>query len=1226
MANLKEYQIKINGIQETINAVDSLNKQLETLESRIKALEGKAVNISSGGGSKSETSEKAKLEEQIAKNAEKIALARTEEYKALLMQKQILKEINNEQKASIAGDKLGDHSYNLNTMAGMKERLRDIKSAMQTTDINSDMFQQLTKEAGELNSKLKELEQNYGQFGRNVGNYANGVTEGIKNAKQELRELKTELQNLSVKKDRGIITPEEEERLKSVTNEYAQLKSSVEDAGKPMDNLMDTMQSIVAIAQTAKGFSAFFDIDEAKFQQTVQKLVALQNMMQGIQTLSKQMQTGEGIGAIFVGLDNFAVKAQNGSKALQGLGKAATFASTAIKGIGKAFVWLQVAMVAWDVIKGFFESTENEAPRAVNRMQELANTMKEMRNTYIDAQISNQNLASRLSHLQIAYKNTNDELKKTTILKEAAKEFKNLGIQVNSVNQAQKILVDKGQDVIDMIREQGKVAALSALRMEAYQKSFKMLMEDGYDVKAASILAGYNGMVQQFDKLIDESNTKIAEYQKKLGIKDGGNSAKSDSRVKAEEVIQELTLKLMQDGLRKKLIQLDNEKNKTLAKVKGTEEQKLHIIKQYNELALKEVKDYSDKVQKELKSYSDNIKQTKDDLEMMNIELLRSNTQQGYESIIYDFEAELAYFKNFLKVVDDAGYEIVDKYGFLEQIQKAYYNNYIERLIEFEDREHQLALTAAAISKEQAEKAAKEEFDAQYKKREELLETIEELDKRILENGDKMSAEELNNLKEERDKLLKEYGEYYQNAIQAENNFTEKMCLIENQYLNDINEINLKSFDEKDKIYHRYYDGILKTYDSFLESLRRRDSSQPTRNSAGFFNLTTEKSNIKQNIEDAKALLSGLSKSFMEVEQKYKDGIITKEVAESTLYNISILENEVEEELKTFRNKLADNFASWWTEYDRYVQAVGQATNSILSSLSDITNNKYDKLIDEQEKYIDKFSDLLDKQKEKTQQYADAVNNIEGELSDARGDRRQQLIDQLNAEMAAQRASLEQEKRIEKEKEKAEHRKEQLEYDQAVARKKMDEAQALINGVMAASMAAVNRWPLPALPMIALATATAAAQYAAVRSQYIPKPSTYADGGVIQGKSHRDGGVPVMGGRAEVEGGEFITNKVTTANNTDLLQFINSKRKRVDISDLIDFYSSGKPSKNITGIRTKFADGGQLPLLRNDISMNDRILAAIEDYSNKPTVVQVVDIIDRTQKLNEVKVISGLEV
>lgn len=1183
MANIKEYVLKINGIQETINAVDSLNKQLETLESRIKALEGKAVNISSGGGSKSETSEKAKLEEQIAKNAEKIALARTEEYKALLMQKQILKEINNEQKASIAGDKLSDHSYNLNTMAGMKERLRDIKSAMQTTDIDSDLFKQLTKEAGELNSKLKELEQNYGQFGRNVGNYANGVTEGIKNAKQELRELKTELQNLSVKKDRGIITPEEEERLKSVTKEYAQLKSSVEDAGKPMDKLMDTMQSIVAIAQTAKGFSAFFDIDEAKFQQTVQKLVALQNMMQGIQTLSKQMQTGEGIGAIFVGLDNFAVKAQNGSKALQGLGKAATFASTAIKGIGKAFVWLQVAMVAWDVIKGFFESTENEAPRAAKRMQELANTMKEMRNTYIDAQISNQNLASRLSHLQIEYKNTNDELKKTTILKEAAKEFKNLGIQVNGVNQAQKILVDKGQDVINMIREQGKVAALSALRMEAYQKSFKMLMEDGYDVKGASILAGYNGMVQQFDKLIDESNTKIAEYQKKLGINDGGNSAKSDSRIKAEEVIQQLTLKLMKDGLRKKLIQLDEEKRKTLDKVKGTAEQKLQIERKYYELALKEIENYITDVKKrynELKRTTEQqvkeLEATELDIQIEGKRLSEEVTRESIETI-YKLERDAARKR---KEIADADAER-----------------------EYQDK--------------------KQQYEEQIKNTKEALEVLGDT---ISKQNGKITDEQKQMQQELNNKLVEMENNKDADLFKLFTNYANKLTKNQQKLDNSLTKLEKDEKEEQSQLSEKYYEEELQKFGVYATNMSKIISNQPILNDWQIINYKKTKKNYNEILFATEYFLAEIRQDLEKLNNDWKAGLISDEAYEATKRKLSETETEYEERARNIKTKLKELGVDFYATINEWIQQVGQATNSILGSLSEITSNHYDEMIDKQQQYYDKLSDLYDKQREKTQEYADAVNDIENELSNARGDRRQQLIDQLNAEMAAQRESLAQEKRIEKEKEKAEHRKEELEYQQAVARKRMDEAQALINGVMAASMAAVNHWPVPALPMIALATATAAAQYAAVRSQYIPKPSTYADGGVIQGKSHRDGGVPVMGGRAEVEGGEFITNKVTTANNTDLLQFINSKRKRVDISDLIDFYNSGKPSKNITRIRTKFADGGQLPLLRNDISMNDRILAAIEDYSNKPTVVQVVDIIDRTQKLNEVKVISGLEV
>jgi len=38
MANIKEYQIKINGISESISAIDSLNNKLQNLEQRINAI------------------------------------------------------------------------------------------------------------------------------------------------------------------------------------------------------------------------------------------------------------------------------------------------------------------------------------------------------------------------------------------------------------------------------------------------------------------------------------------------------------------------------------------------------------------------------------------------------------------------------------------------------------------------------------------------------------------------------------------------------------------------------------------------------------------------------------------------------------------------------------------------------------------------------------------------------------------------------------------------------------------------------------------------------------------------------------------------------------------------------------------------------------------------------------------------------------------------------------
>ena len=162
------------------------------------------------------------------------------------------------------------------------------------------------------------------------------------------------------------------------------------------------------------------------------------------------------------------------------------------------------------------------------------------------------------------------------------------------------------------------------------------------------------------------------------------------------------------------------------------------------------------------------------------------------------------------------------------------------------------------------------------------------------------------------------------------------------------------------------------------------------------------------------------------------------------------------------------------------------------------------------------------------------------------------------------------------------------------------------------------------LSMAALASALYTAQYAIAKSA---KPFSHGgqlDGGVADGPRHSQGGIKVLGGRAEIEGGEFITNRTSTAKNIDLLEYVNSQKRKVDINDLIDFYSSGRPKRVVQQVRGRFAEGGNLPTLRTDIDINDRLVSAFEDYAKTPSVVQVVDIIDRTKKVNNVKVLAGL--
>ena len=382
--------------------------------------------------------------------------------------------------------------------------------------------------------------------------------------------------------------------------------------------------------------------------------------------------------------------------------------------------------------------------------------------------------------------------------------------------------------------------------------------------------------------------------------------------------------------------------------------------------------------------------------------------------------------------------------------------------------------------------------------------------------------------------------------------------------------------------------------------------------------LKGAKEQLKKLENAANQTLNQISIEKIKLEQDFANGLITKDAYSATNKQLNDVEKSVINSLQAIKDNEKNIFSDWMNSINQIVGQLGSSLSSLIGALGDYTDTMYENRIKDLEKYIDEYEEKLNEQKEITQKYADDVNSIEEELSSSRGDRRQQLIDQLNAQLAAQRASLAQEKRMEKEKKRMEQEKEDLEKEKFEQQKKVQRAQAMMSGALAVTNALAVQPIWVGIATAAMVAAMTAVQIATINAQ------KYAEGGLIQGKSHAAGGVKVLGGQAEVEGGEFITNKVTTSKNVELLEYINSKKKRINLDDLIDFY--GTPvRRNVQAVRTKFADGGIIPTLRNDITINDRLMTAFEDYSNRDVVVSVVDINDRQAAVNNVKVLAGLD-
>ena len=280
--------------------------------------------------------------------------------------------------------------------------------------------------------------------------------------------------------------------------------------------------------QTAVGAANLLGIEMGNQEKVLATLASAMSITNGLQTVQNLLQSQS---ALMMGVQaaqaSMAAAAQTAFAAATG---SATAAQTAFNVVANAnpYVLLATAIAAVGTALYAYASAadkaEKEAEELAQAEEEAKKKAEASRNAFVNTSAEAMNMASRLSSLQVAYKNANSEIEKTSILKEAQAQFKKLGFECNNLNDAQNLLVKNGSKVIEIIRLQGNVAALSAIRMEAFKNSFKMLMENGYSANAAAILAGYNKEVMELDGQISQMQGRAQGLRASLPGGGGGNT------------------------------------------------------------------------------------------------------------------------------------------------------------------------------------------------------------------------------------------------------------------------------------------------------------------------------------------------------------------------------------------------------------------------------------------------------------------------------------------------------------------------------------------------------------------------------------------------------------------------------------------------------------------------------------------------------------------------------
>ena len=787
-----------------------------------------------------------------------------------------------------------------------------------------------------------------------------------------------------------------------------------------------------------------------------------------------------------------------------------------------------------------------------------------------------------------------------------AEQYLDLNAQMAAANrELQRTIDDNNNAAIDDPYERANAQRKTAMERELQDAA------DNEELKA-SIRAKYAR---------EERDAKKA-HQKQL---EADAKAARQKALQNQYTAMQSEIDLMQDGLekQKKILELQKKQAVDAATEQGASKKTIaNIIENYNRQILKLELEFTKNIEKLYKTRNQNLLQLELDYLAQIKEVDRSIwdrqmdiKRQMEEFVQQDYEFNLNFEITENQPIEKYVDNLVGYYTDLEKAQQQYVERKKKLDIEAENEQYNRNKT---------------DVDEQYQERlrsySDWLDTQNELLNQALEDG-LISQTQYDNMKTENQKKA---DQYLQDETERYNANIEQM---DKDHQQKLTEIDRNALEEKRQYTKEALDNIIQTYNDFYNEIEQIGELKTKKNvsAIGIINFKKEKANLKNMKSQYEKLMADLQKEYQDLQAKFDNNEISFNDFRLAQKELDDLVAEINAKYADVNNRLNSLFStvvqSVMQATQQYVQAFSSIWSSI-SSLMEMSLDNEERRLEKEKEILDEEYDMLEeqyqKQEELEKKHTDRINSIEDELKTARGDRREHLIDQLAQERNAQLKALENERAIEKEKEQNQKKQQQLEKQQEALEKKRWEqnkknqiVQATINTYTAVTNAlAVQPW-FVGLALSAVALALGMAQVSKIQAQ-----KYYAKGGLLEGKPHSQGGIKVGNTGIEVEGGEFVTNKITTRQNLPLLEYINSKKKPLTREDIINYYD-GKERPFITkSITNKFAQGGELSTMQN-IDVRD-LVNYQQPQDNAQYVVSVVDIINAADNVRNVQTLAGL--
>jgi len=514
------------------------------------------------------------------------------------------------------------------------------------------------------------------------------------------------------------------------------------------------------------------------------------------------------------------------------------------------------------------------------------------------------------------------------------------------------------------------------------------------------------------------------------------------------------------------------------------------------------------------------------------------------------------------------------------------------------------------------------------------LQQLSDINKKQEELIQKNLDKELELVKEQYDKLIKEAEKLNQDTTQLTDDYNKRKQGLQDkadaERLSREKELNKQIIQEQDKL-NKYQidqsqktvDEINKTLDNQLKNIKTMNTK--TSKTGGFFNvIDVEKT--KKDIEDAKQAYDDLAISLLEQSKvvaqeydrqlaltaqtygsdskEYQDLLNKKTLALDKYLSDYKVANQASMDLQ---KQEADLMNEYW---DSVSQQIGERfkllNEAILTPLYDAFTALNDMQLEQAQKNLEKVQKLHDKAVQEVTDSQSRIEDLNNSITASNGLRRDELEKTLADEVLMLKQREAEEQRLAIETQKAEEEVAEKER----AQRKMDAGKKIIEGAINTAIAVTAA--LPNLVLAGIVGAMGAASTAIAAAQY----AKLEDGGLLSGKSHKQGGMKIQGSNIEVEGGEYVVNKRSTQQFLPLLERIN------------EFGKNKSSSITYNNIYHKYENGGQLDyeLINSNLNQNNpynKMMDKFNDVTNQPIFVSVTDINRGQNRVAKVKDMAG---